>query len=136
MTEQEKEELFKDLAERVPYRLKIRLFHDIEKIDDLGEKTIEHYEENSILQGVLCGSEENFVLSETLQFNGLSEVKPYLRPMSSMTAEEESEWLKSLDEETIVSEHSASIDWLLSHHFDYRYLIKRGLALRAIKGMY
>ena len=28
------------------------------------------------------------------------------------------------------------IDWLNSHHFDYRGLIKKGLALEAPEGMY
>jgi len=27
-------------------------------------------------------------------------------------------------------------DWLLSHHFDYRRLIEKGLALEAPEGMY
>ena len=60
----------------------------------------------------------------------VSDIKPYLRPMTSMTKEEEEEWLKCEDEETIVSEHSASIDWLNSHHFDYRGLIEKGLAIK------
>lgn len=29
-----------------------------------------------------------------------------------------------------------SVDWLNAHHFDYRGLIERGLALEAPKGMY
>lgn len=29
-----------------------------------------------------------------------------------------------------------SIDWLLTHHFDFRKLIEKGLALVAPEGMY
>ena len=31
---------------------------------------------------------------------------------------------------------SARIDWLNAHHFDYRGLIKKGLAMQAPEGMY
>lgn len=27
-------------------------------------------------------------------------------------------------------------DWLLTHHFDFRHLIEKGLALEALEGMY
>ena len=55
-------------------------------------------------------------------------VKPYLRPMSSMTEEEKKECLKI----TFVE----ATDWLNSHHLDYRGLIEKGLALEAPPGMY
>lgn len=75
--------------------------------------------------------------------------KPYLFPLSSMTEEQkkelrEIEW--SFDNSTIcniieclgtyrayVDHHCCSelIDWLNKNHFDYRGLIKKGLALDA-----
>lgn len=59
-------------------------------------------------------------------------IKPYLRSMSSMTEEEEIYYntiyttLKFYEKE----------DWLNAHHFDYRGLIEKGLALEAKNGMY
>ena len=82
--------------------------------------------------------------------------KPYLRPMSSMT-EEEKKKLKAdtcpkgtgyFDEKYLIcpinhyGEHisyefmSAILEWLNAHHFDYRGLIEKGLALEAPEGMY
>ena len=58
--------------------------------------------------------------------------KPYLRPMSSMTEEEKREYF----DVTQVSNHCAAIDWLNAHHFDYRGLIEKGLALEVHEGMY
>ena len=55
-------------------------------------------------------------------------IKPYLRPMSSMTEEEKKEYeFKSFAE---------MLDWLLEHHFDFRGLIDKGSALEAPEGMY
>lgn len=58
--------------------------------------------------------------------------KPYLRPMSSMTEEEEIEYesIKGWRNEWEL------VDWLNAHHFDYRGLIEKGLAIEAPKGMY
>ena len=70
--------------------------------------------------------------------------KPYLRPMSSLT-EEEKEYIKrrfcyenwtdfndffnhyKID----VEDSYIFIDWLNAHHFDYRGLIEKGLAIDA-----
>lgn len=66
----------------------------------------------------------------------LGEFKPYLRPMSSMTEEERKEY-KHLIAFSGSPDGSANlIDWLNAHHFDYRNLIEKGLALEAPKGMY
>ena len=56
-------------------------------------------------------------------------VKPYLRPMSSMTEEE-----KLMYEGLMIGTDNVSymldvIDWLNSNHFDYRGLIEKGLAI-------
>lgn len=58
-------------------------------------------------------------------------VLPYLRPMSSMTEEEE-------DEYELVCRKSITtqIDWLNKNMFDYRGLIPKGLANAALEGMY
>lgn len=63
------------------------------------------------------------------EYGDLKNCKPYLRPMSSMTEEEEDEWWEFDNKNTIVETHSYSIDWLNAHHFDYRNLIERGLAI-------
>ena len=69
----------------------------------------------------------------------LENVKPYLRPMSSMTEEERVEYLSECDKDTDVSALDGRYhgnDWLNAHHFDYRGLIGKGLALEAPEGMY
>lgn len=90
-----------------------------------------------------------------LVFNDMGGIpKPYLRPMSSMT-EEEQKVLKEeqLKDERLFAEcltkckngddsmrgkiipHFAA-DWCDKKHFDYRGLIPRGMALEAKEGMY
>lgn len=66
-------------------------------------------------------------------------IKPYLRPLSSMTEKEKREYYVfctkpylGIDEETA----SNFIDWLNRKMFDYRGLIPMGLALKAPEGMY
>lgn len=65
----------------------------------------------------------------------LSEVKPYLRTMESMTAIEDMEYceIKGKDE---VERMTLEMKYLLSHRFDINGLIPKGLALEAPKGMY
>lgn len=86
-------------------------------------------------------------------------IKPYLRPMSSMTEEEKEElceictlytnhgdastyefWgVEILNQSrygTYFKDDYSAIDWLNAHHFDYRGLIEKGLALEAPEGMY
>ena len=76
------------------------------------------------------------------------EIKPYLRPMSSMTEEEKKEYdelcdnclerdsvdynISTLDRTQLVF----VIDWLYEHHFDFRGFIEKGLALEAPEGIY
>ena len=94
----------------------------------------------------------------TLLYDGrvfsIDNIKPYLRPMNSMT-EEEKEELKHehVKDEKLYAEcltkasngdnsmrgkvilHFAA-DWCNKNHFDYRGLIEKGLALEAPEGMY
>ncbi len=107
MNNEEKELLLKDICGRLPYGVKYQ--DRIEGgIHILSLGTIHHY--------------ERFI--------------PYLRPMSSMTVEERFEYngfdgYIFSDEDVIIK-----IDWLNAHHFDYRGLIEKGLALEAPENMY
>ena len=82
------------------------------------------------------------------------DIKPYLRPLSSMTEEEKKEFLDAdMDDLKICSEAMQKklqmgsneetvyamyhhVDWLDKYMFDYRGLIPMGLALEAPEGMY
>ena len=84
----------------------------------------------------------------------VEEVRPYLRPMSSMTEEEEDEYDSMFSNarriycncayyDTVQEDDIPDfIDWLLEHHFDYRKtpdgktMIEAGLAIEAPKDMY
>ena len=76
----------------------------------------------------------------------IEDCKPFLRPMTDMSEEEK----KEAKENGCIIYHDTSpknrglmviaspegIDWLNAHHFDYRGLIEKGLALEAPEGMY
>ena len=72
----------------------------------------------------------------------IKSIKPYLRPLSSMTKEEDKEYakviVKSQDCSFENSESATTMvnDWLLSKGFDVRGLISKGLALEAPEGIY
>jgi len=73
---------------------------------------------------------------------GLSDFKMYLRPLSSMT-EEENKQYESICDLYMNGQgvkhffnNVATIDWYNRKHFDYRGLIEKGLALQAPEGMY
>ncbi len=127
MTQENKELIFKDVCSRLPYHVKVKVW--------LKDGTTE--------EGVL-DLEHNYgdVLRDAFYYNKIVDVKPYLRPMSSMTDEEEKEY-RNIDNRSyscpIDYAHipaSERIDWLNKNHFDYRGLIPKGLALEAQEGMY
>lgn len=77
MTEQDKQLLFKDLCTRLPYGVKFEFTRDnvrIAKGIDLGV--------------IDDGKWEYFVTSKGASAVEITEIKPYLRPLSSMTEEE------------------------------------------------
>ena len=118
MTKEEKQLLLKDLCGRLPYG--VHILYDNTEVREMG-----------------LGSLHDFMFDS-------AEVKPYLRPMSSMTEEEQREF--NAIPRTVTWEYAdglfteiannKQIDWLNAHHFDYRGLIEKGLALEAPDGMY
>ena len=137
MKQKNKELLFKDLSARLPYHVRVNIW--------LKDGTTE--------EGTL-DLEHNYadVLLDAFYYNKIKDIKPYLRPMSSMTDDERKEYNSFIGGiEPFNSDFSAYskenkfvyefdiknyIDWLNAHNFDYRGLIEKGLALEAPKGMY
>lgn len=69
----------------------------------------------------------------------IDNIRPYLRPMSSMTEEEKNEdamFFRAFSCSMYEREAVERNDWLNEHHFDYRGLIPMGLALAAPEDMY
>ena len=144
MTEQDKELLLKDLCARLPYGVKCTTtstcWNGIYEIIGYKDKRIyldcPQYDE---------GDDEWLI----------ENIKPYLRPMSSMTVEEaeklEQIAIKTLGDFMFEAEEDGGaiyhfskwktispemFDYLNSIHIDYRGLIPMSLALPAPEGMY
>ena len=63
----------------------------------------------------------------------VEEVRPYLRPMSSMTEEEKEEFISFNNTDGC---YIKTMDFCHAHHLDNRGLIPMGLALEAPEDMY
>lgn len=133
MTEFEKDLLFKDLCARLPYGVKVHAKY----ID-----TNTEVEKVGVLSMVDNDAVIAFTCDDTNCYNyvAIHEVKPYLFPLSSMTAEQSKE-LEEIDPEfyslicgngdIYVSMDVRGYDWLNKNDFDYRGLIPMGLAIDA-----
>lgn len=104
MTQNEKYLLLKDLCARLPYGVKVEYENEIFDV----EHVCPMYEE------VKLDIPETWTI-------GVSEVKPYLLPISSMTDEQDKEFMN-------IQIGYPSVDWFNKNHFDYRGLIPMGLA--------
>ena len=107
MTEQDKQLLLQDLCGRLPYGVKCRMLKSDSQVCTLDSGLLDKVE---ILE-------------------------PYLRPMSSMTDEEEGTLDSMCNGVEMVSRLSGlkmfdkAFGWLNANHFDYRGLIEKGLAI-------
>ena len=119
MKQKDKELLLKDLCARLPYGVKVK---------------------SSRRRSLVTLS-----LDVMTDFHLGCSVKPYLRPLSSMTEEEKEEmyhdcYIVSIDfdrrttDMVAVPNSTRIVDWLNAHHFDHRGLIEKGLALEAPEG--
>jgi len=123
-----KELLFNDLCARLPYDCNVTI----------AEGGIDGLQWNNVTLN-------SYLLYQIEEEDGLEYIKPYLRPMSSVTEEEKREiynWLVENDidwfdfsklrlDEILISFDSSwlLVDWLNKHHFDYHGLIEKGLAI-------
>jgi hypothetical protein len=126
MTQENKELLLKDLCARLPYGVKVKI-----KYHDDAWKLLAIYTNDT----TYATRDVGYPI-ETYFEN----CKPYLFPLSSMTEDQKKEYRKVCELDTeILSKHPMdgspfpalynSQDWLNKNHFDYRGLIKKGLAI-------
>lgn len=141
MTQEDKELLLKDLCARLPYNVKCHV-PTYNCVMTLTGKRLNYFCFHKDEWGIDYSHEIETVLDPLNDQNNDYVVKPYLRPMSSMTEEEEEEY-RNIDNRSYSCPMdyahipaSERIDWLNAHHFDYRGLIEKGLALEATKEMY
>ena len=131
MTQEEKDLLLKDLCTRLSCEVKV-----------------DHFGTVKDLLGIMPSSENVMVGYDINDYEDsvIEDIKPYLRPMSSMTEEEKVQLSQyacigedlngEFIDEVQRKDCAAYIDWLNKNHFDYRDLILKGLALEAPEGMY
>ena len=149
MTQEDKELLLKDLCTRLPYGTKLN-------IKGQDGPTLYNFDEDLYTIWI----EGRFSINDRGEGDedGICEIKPYLRTISSMTDDEKDELLNLLfdkeakyfyvDEEGFIDGKTSDLmkdglnypafcpinialytDWLNSHHFDVHNLIGRGLAI-------
>lgn len=120
MTQENKKLLLKDICARLPYDIKVLYNNKVYSIDYISGI----YEEIK-----LDNSNDNYTLN-------ISNIKPYLFPLSSITEEQkmflkQQNWCIAISTSGTVETTIEGIDWLNKNHFDYRGLIEKGLAIDA-----
>lgn len=129
MTQEEKNMLLKDLCGRIPYGVKVHFGSEPWTLTGLFKS--EH-------AGVMVILLPRFPAANAYPNTSnlpLEKVKPYLRPLSSMTDEEKYQYENTQWE--YQADYCApeyfdgleSYDWLNAHFFDFRGLIEKGLAI-------
>lgn len=147
MTQEDKELLLKDLCARLPYGVKIQ-YNGWDYDRDCEFSTVE----------TLIGIDDMFIYTlwsdekdkhSIVEPLSITDYKPYLRPMSSMTEEEKEEMHNLLSPEgtaiyknegiaTSINHHgeyvtyefmNRIIQYLLENHFDFMGLLDKGLAI-------
>ena len=126
MTEENRELLLKDLCARLPYNV----------ICQVEFKENGKYNSKVMLLSGIFTDEAYFTTKGGSIYS--NEYKPYLFPLSSMTEEEWEDYQKIRMIDWVHGDINGTfinagliVDWLNAHHFDYRSLIEKGLAIDA-----
>ena len=155
MTQEEKDLVIKDLCGRLPYGVKV-LYKGWDSDHGCEFNTVEDLIgiDDRFIYTLWRGERDKHSIVEPLS---ITDYKPYLRPLSSMTEEERNELRQLMncdavtdcsleyavggcvdyDDFLVYYEDSSKLtDWLNKKMFDYRELIPKGLALETPEGMY
>ena len=139
LVKEQKKLLLDDLCARLSYSVK----GTVKTTDGNGQEITD----DGIINSAFINEHgKAYICIESAEYE-LEDVKPYLRPMSSMTEEEKTQVQRFMDivtDENYGDGYSPSawdamndfVQYCDSHHLDHRGLIFRGLALEAPEGMY
>ena len=163
MTQEEKTLLLKDLCARLPYGVKVynTTFKEPTIKTLYGKISSDEFLMEETYTGVGVDGDDFGPFNKRHYTGHIDFIKPYLRPMSSMTEEEmqklerlineklnrntdeeDDEWTPWVLHDTTGIKNSIGgerfyfddmsfiYDWLNAHHFDYRGLIEKGLAIK------
>lgn len=147
MTQEEKELLIKDLCARLRSGLICSIYREDNEGFGWRDAECKGYFQNN--------DSYEFYFEDVITVDNIERLKPYLRPLSSMTEEERDELSDYLCEQVMSNKIGITIppnptqgkgipfiwmgdclDWLNKKMFDYRGLIPMGLAIEAPEGMY
>ena len=117
-TIEEKELLLKDLCARLPYGV---IIHLVEPNEDE-----ELYCLNIPQEGLYTRSLEH---NNVTTLSPIEDIKPYLRPMSSMTEEEREYYNNHLSGIITGIDAANFMIWIYSNHLDIFHFIEKGLAI-------
>lgn len=127
MKQEDKQLLLADLCARLPYDAMVDYENHIYVLNEIDPacKDIDYIT-------VRIQDRERLMCAKNVM---IEDIKPYLRPMSSMTEEEEKEYancgniIANSPQNSYLIPNPNCVDWLNAHHFDYRGLIEKGLAI-------
>ena len=111
MTQEDKELLIRDLSCRIPYGVIVNVYG----MPNVKLTSVSLYDEVSV--------------EDSVGLYNISEVKPYLLPLLSMTEEQQTNLTKFVANG--IKGENILYDWYNKNHFDYRGLIEKGLAIDA-----
>ena len=114
-----KEILIRDLCARLPYGVKVLYDNKVFSIDYV----------SSIHEEIKLDTRDNYTIN-------VSDVKPYLFPLSSMSEEQkmflkQQNWCIAISTSGTIETTVEGIDWLNKNHFDINNLIPIGLGIDA-----
>ena len=132
----DRELIYKTLVNGIPYGIIGSVTHHDEETNELVE-----------IDGQIKGLRNNgyvefYYPDGSFNLFRINDVKPYLRPLSSVTNDMWKVFDKHIDgvenftRPTAIMCMDNAIHFLIKHHIDYRDMIDRGLALPAKDGMY
>lgn len=123
MTREQKDLLINDLCGRLSHGVKCKIL-ETNEVKILG--AIQYDGENTLFD--FWEDDQKIQYGYQLY---LSEFKPCLLPISSMTEEQNLEYLSTCRGGNSYCPTSKTFDWFDKNHFDYRDLIPMGLAIDA-----